>query len=366
MILCSNPFAQYLSQKEEIDKAIARVLNSGRYILGPEVQSFEDEFSRYIGVSSGIGVGSGTEALHLALAACGFGRGDEVITVSHTAVATVAAIEMAGCVPVLADIDPVSYTQATSGLESLITERTRAIVPVHLYGQPANLDAVMNIANRYDLKVIEDCAQAHGAEYQGKRAGSFGDMACFSFYPTKNLGALGDGGMVVTDNPDLAEQARLLREYGWKERNASSVRGWNTRLDELQAAVLRIKLKTLDDQNRKRMLLARVYEESLKGTDLVLPKAMEGTTHVYHLYVVRSGKRDELLQFLRSRDIGAMVHYPIPIHNQPAYRNRFHVQGSMGVTEKVVTEIISLPMYPELTMAEAQIVVDTIHDFYGG
>ncbi len=366
MILCSNPFAQYLSQKEQIDKAIARVLNSGRYILGPEVQSFEDEFSRYVGVSSGIGVGSGTEAIHLALAACGVGKGDEVITVSHTAVATVAAIEIAGCVPVFADIDPVNYTLATAGLEEIVTERTRAVIPVHLYGQPADMDAVTKIANRHDLKVIEDCAQAHGATYRGQRVGSFGDMACFSFYPTKNLGALGDGGMVVTNDPDLAGKARLLREYGWKERNVSSIRGWNTRLDELQAAILRIKLKTLDDQNRKRIQLARIYEESLKGIDLVLPRTMDETEHVYHLYVVRSGNRDELQHFLHSRGVGAAVHYPVPVHNQPAYCNRLHIHGSMEVTEKVVTEILSLPMYPELTTAEVQVVVDAIRDFYGG
>lgn len=366
MILCSNPAAQYLSQKVQIDEAITRVLNSGRYILGPEVQTFEEEFSRYIGVSFGIGVGSGTDALRLALSACGIGKGDEVITVSHTAVATVAAIELAGCVPVFVDIDPVSYTLAPAGLAKAVTERTRAIIPVHLYGQPADMGGVMDIANRYGLKVIEDCAQAHGATYRGQRVGSLGDMACFSFYPTKNLGALGDGGMVVTNNPDLAEKARLLREYGWKERNVSSVRGWNTRLDEMQAAVLRIKLRTLDDQNKKRVQLARIYGDSLKGIDLVLPEAINGTMHVFHLYVVRSDRRDDLQRFLLGRGVGAMIHYPVPVHSQPAYADSICVQDNMGVTEKVATEILSLPMYPELTMAEAQVVIESVCDFYGG
>lgn len=243
MILCSNPSAQYLSQKSEIDEAISRVLKSGCYILGPEVESFEDEFARYIGVPFGIGVGSGTEALHLALVACGIGRGDEVITVSNTAVATVASIDLAGGTPVFVDIDPESFAMDPGKIEKSISSLTRAIVPVHLYGQPVDMNTVMNIAERYGLSVIEDCAQAHGATYKGQRVGSFGHMACFSFYPTKNLGALGDGGMVVTKDPDLAENARLLREYGWKERNVSSVRGWNTRLDELQAAILRIKCR---------------------------------------------------------------------------------------------------------------------------
>lgn len=366
MILCSNPVAQYMSQKVQIDEAISKVLCSGRYILGPEVQNFEEEFSKYIGVAYGIGVGNGTDALHLALAACGLGKGDEVITVSHTAVATVAAIELAGCVPVFVDIDPVSYTLAPAGLEKAVTERTRAIIPVHLYGQPADMDAVMNVAKRYGLKVVEDCAQAHGAIYRGQRVGSWGDMACFSFYPTKNLGALGDGGMVVTNSSDLAEKARLLREYGWKERNVSSMRGWNTRLDEMQAAILRIKLRTLDDQNEKRRQLAGIYGDYMKGIDLVLPQPIDGTMHVYHLYVVRSDRRDDLQRFLRSRGVGTMVHYPVPVHSQPAYVESIYIKGNMGMTDKVVTEILSLPMYPELTMAEAQSVIEAVREFYGG
>jgi dTDP-4-amino-4,6-dideoxygalactose transaminase len=366
MILCSNPSAQYLSQKNEIDEAISRVLASGRYVLGPEVESFEDEFARYVGASFGIGVGSGTEALHLALVASGIGEGDEVITVSNTAVATVVAIESAGGTPVFVDIDPESFVMDPQKIEKAISDRTRAIVPVHLYGQPVDMDIVMSIAGRYGLSVIEDCAQAHGATYQGRQVGSFGCMACFSFYPTKNLGALGDGGMVVTKDPNLAENARLLREYGWKERNVSSIRGWNSRLDELQAAILRIKLRTLDDQNKKRIQLAQLYRDSLKEVDLLLPQAIEGTTHVYHLYVVRSSRRDELQRFLHSKGVGAMVHYPVPIHCQPAYRDRIYVRGDMDMTKKAAAEILSLPMYPELTVAEAHVVTEAVCEFHGG
>jgi len=365
MILCSNPLAQYLSQKTEIDEAIRRVLDSGRYVLGPEVQAFEEEFARYLGVSSGIGVGSGTEAIHLALAACGLQAGDEVITVSHTAVATVAAIELAGGRPVFVDIDPVSYGLDSSQLEKAITGKTRVIMPVHLYGQPADLDAIMNIARRYRLRVIEDCAQAHGALYQGRRVGSWGDLACFSFYPTKNLGALGDGGMVVTDAPDLAARARLLRQYGWAERNMSSLPGWNTRLDEMQAALLRVKLRNLDDQNAKRRRLAQFYTGALQGTDLVLPRALEGTTHVYHLYVVRSRQRDKLMNFLRDRGIGGLIHYPVPVHRQPAYQGRIGGAARLDETERAAGEVLSLPMYPELTEPEAQQVVAAVLAFDG-
>jgi dTDP-4-amino-4,6-dideoxygalactose transaminase len=366
VIPCSNPHAQYLSQKAAIDAAVSRVLASGRYILGPEVQAFEEEFAAYVGASFGIGVGSGTEALHLALAACGLRRGDEVITVSHTAVATVAAIEMAGGTPVFVDIDPARYTLDPDRLEKAVTEKTRAIVPVHLYGQPAELDAVREVARRRGLRVIEDCAQAHGALYRGKRVGTFGDMACFSFYPTKNLGAIGDGGMVVTGDPELASRARLLREYGWAERNVSGTPGWNTRLDELQAAVLRVKLGALDGQNARRRRLAQYYSEALDGTGLVLPEPAEDTDHVYHLYVVRSGRRDRLLDFLRGRGIHTLVHYPIPVHLQPAYRGRIGGSGGLEETERAAREVLSLPMYPELTEAEAGRVVEALRAFEGG
>src|SRR6266576_6804621 len=322
MILCGNPRAQYLAHKAEIDAAVLGVMEKGWYVLGDEVRAFESELAAYIGVAHGVGVGSGTEALHIALAACGIGSGDEVITVAHTAVATVAAIELSGAKPVLVDIEPDYYTLDPLKLEAAIGPRTRAVVPVHLYGQAADLSPIMEIARRHGLRVIEDCAQSHGALYQGRRVGSWGDIACFSFYPTKNLGAMGDGGMLVTDDPQLAERARLLREYGWAERNVSSVAGWNSRLDELQAAVLRLKLRHLDRDNGNRQELALFYDRELSEYQLRQPKVRPEATHVYHLYVARSTDRDGLRDFLRSRRIGALIHYPVPVHLQPAYCGR--------------------------------------------
>lgn len=362
MILCSNPKAQYFSHQEEIDAAISQVLHQGRYILGEEVHAFEQEFASYLGVSYGIGVGSGTDALHVALAACGIGRGDEVITTAHTAVATGAAIELSGAAPVFVDIEPDYYTIDPNKIEGAITERTKAIIPVHIYGQPADMTPILDIAKKYQLRVIEDCAQAHGACYKKIRVGSYGDMACFSFYPTKNLGALGDGGMVVCNDSRLAERSRLLREYGWAERYISHISGWNTRLDELQAAILRVKLRYLDEDNAKRRKLAAQYYHALDGTELTLPRQREDSTHVFHLYVVRSGKRDNLLSFLQKNDIGALIHYPVPIHLQPAY-NRFVQQHILSQTERAAQEVISLPMFPELTDSEITRVIETLQRF---
>lgn len=363
MILCSNPLAQYNAHKQEIDAAIQRVLVRGWYILGEETKSFESEFAQYIGVSHGIGVGSGTEALHIALAACDIGFGDEVVTVSHTAVATVAAIEMAGAMPVVADIEKDFFTLDPDKLENIINAKTKAIIPVHIYGHPVDLDPIMEIARRYNLTVIEDCAQAHGSMYKGKRVGSFGDMACFSFYPTKNLGAIGDGGMVVTNNPKLAHKTRLLREYGWAERYVSHTRGINTRLDEIQAAVLRVKLRYIDGDNAKRIKLAKVYDEGLAETGLILPKQRHDSTHVYHLYVVRTEKRDELFRFLKDGGIGVLIHYPVPIHLQPAYVNRLRGCDKLYLTENMAREILSLPMYPELAGDEVATVISLIKEF---
>ncbi|MCK4752908.1 MAG: DegT/DnrJ/EryC1/StrS family aminotransferase [Planctomycetes bacterium] len=360
MIPCANPKAQYMSHKDEIDAAIKRVLESGWYILGGEVKAFEEEFSGYVGVSFGLGVGSGTEAIHLALKACGMGKGDEIITVSHTAVATAAGIELAGCKAIFVDIEPEFFTLDVAKLEAAITPQTKAIVPVHLYGQPVELDPILEIARKHNLFVIEDCAQAHGAMYKGKRVGSYGDMACFSFYPTKNLGALGDGGMVVTNNAELAEKARLLREYGWSQRYVSHIAGWNTRLDELQAAILRVKLKYLDEDNAKRVELARVYERELTDTDLVLPTERNNCKSVCHLYVVRSKKRDELLAFLKEKEIGAAIHYPVGVHLQPAYSCDVK---ELLETERATKEVLSLPMYPELGESEVVFVADIIKEF---
>ena len=365
MIPQANPHAQYASHRAEIDQAIARVLDQGRYILGEEAAAFEREFAAYIGVHFGIGVGSGTEALHLALRACGIGPGDEVITVSHTAVATVSAIELCGARPVLVDIDPRSFTLDPDRLEAAITPATRAIIPVHLYGQSADLEPILSLARQHGVRVIEDCAQAHGAMYRGRRAGAWGDIACFSFYPTKNLGAIGDGGFVATEDAQLAENARLLREYGWRERYVSDMAGWNTRLDELQAAVLRVKLRTLDADNTRRRHLAALYDELLTASSVALPQAMSYGEHVYHLYVVQSARRDELQAFLKGRDIGTLVHYPLPVHLQPAYRGRLGDVGSLPETERVANQVLSLPMFPELSEIEVQQVAEAIREFAG-
>lgn len=359
MILCGNPHAQYRSHREAIDRAIRRVLESGRYILGEEVSAFEREFADYIGVRNAIGVGSGTEALHLTLAACGVGAGDEVITVAHTAVATVAAIELCGATPVFVDIEPDYFTLNPDQLEDAITSRTKAVIPVHLYGQPADLAAIISVARQHGVRVIEDCAQAHGVVYRDRRVGSWGDIACFSFYPTKNLGAIGDGGAVVTNDPALAEKVRCLREYGWNsERYVSDVGGWNSRLDELQAAILRVKLQFLDEDNERRREIAALYDGLLRGSDLILPQRRAGATHVFHLYVVRSTERDELLERLRDEGIGASIHYPVPVHLQPAYAGRFGEAGSLPNTERIAKEILSLPIYPELSEAEIRKVAE--------
>ncbi len=363
MILCADPRRQYLAHKNEIDGAISRVLDGGRYILGEEVETFEAEFSAYIGVSYGIGVGSGTEALHLALAACEIGPGDEVLTVSHTAVATVAAIEQAGAIPVPIDIEPGFYTMDPRKIPAAISPKTKAILPVHIYGQPVDLDPVLDIALKYGLRVIEDCAQAHGAIYRGKRTGSYGDLACFSFYPTKNLGAFGDGGMVVTDQPELAQRLRLLREYGWAERQVSHVPGCNSRLDELQAAILRVKLHYLDQDNASRARIASIYRTGLKDCDIILPSCRPDTSHVYHQYVVRTPRRDALKQHLKQKGIDALVHYPVPVHLQPAYDGRLPGQHNLKETELAAKEILSLPIYPELENEAIQNVIGAVRTF---
>ncbi|HKS09128.1 MAG TPA: DegT/DnrJ/EryC1/StrS family aminotransferase [Pyrinomonadaceae bacterium] len=355
MISCGNPSAQYESHRDEIEAAIKRVLESGRYILGDEVSAFEREFADYVGVREAIGVGSGTEALHLALVACGVGAGDEVITVAHTAVATVAAIELTGATPIFVDIEPDYFTLNPDQLEDAITSRTKAVIPVHLYGQPADLEAIITIAKQHGIKVIEDCAQAHGATYRDRRVGSWGDAACFSFYPTKNLGAIGDGGAVVTNDAALAEKVRSLREYGWSsERNVSHASGWNSRLDELQAAILRVKLRFLDSDNERRREIAALYDALLRDSDLILPLRREDATHVFHLYVVSSRERDELLARLREEGVGALVHYPVPVHLQPAYSGKNIYADRLTNTERISREILSLPIYPELTKEEIE------------
>jgi dTDP-4-amino-4,6-dideoxygalactose transaminase len=365
MLSCSNPQAQYQAHREEIDAAIRRVLDGGWYILGQEVRAFEAEFATYIGGEQGIGVGSGTEALHLALVACGVGPGDEVITVAHTAVATVSAIGLCGATPVFVDIEPDYFTLDAGRLESAITPKTRAIVPVHLYGQAADLNPILDIARRHDVRVVEDCAQAHGARYHNRRVGALGDVGCFSFYPTKNLGALGDGGMVVTHDTTLAKKIRMLREYGWEERYVSQIAGWNSRLDEIQAAILRVKLRHLDADNEARSRLAAHYDELLGGTAVTLPQRRTQATHVFHQYVVRSAQRDALRTYLKSQGVGALIHYPLPIHLQPAYQQVHVAPGALAHTERAAHEILSLPMYPDLGTQEVRAVAEAILQFAG-
>jgi len=365
VVRAADPRAQFLSHGEEIRSVIARVLESGRYILGEEVSSFESEFSAYCGGRYGIGVGSGTEALHIALRACGVGQGDEVITVSHTAVATVAAIELCGAKPVMIDVEDEYFNMHSGMLEDAITPQTKAIVPVHLYGHPAAIADIVEVAHRSGIMVIEDCAQAHGAIYRGRPVGSWGDMACFSFYPTKNLGAIGDGGMIVTSDPELAGRARLLREYGWTGRYVSDIPGWNSRLDEIQAAVLRVKLKYLDDSNTARIALASLYNEGLKDTGLVLPKVGPDAKHVYHLYVIRHPERDKLRAYLESQGVNTLIHYPVPVHLQPAYKERVRCLGDLPSTVNASREVVSLPLYPELVRSDALAVIDAVRSFTG-
>ena len=335
------------------------------YILGEEVARFEEEFAHYLGVQHAVGVGSGTDALHIALRACGVGPADTVLTVSHTAVATVAAIELTGATAVLTDIDPATATMDVNSLADAIQKqrsgRIKAIIPVHLYGQPADMPAIMTIAERHGLKVIEDCAQSHGAALDGRKTGTWGHVAAFSFYPTKNLGAMGDGGAVVTNDRALADRLRLLREYGWRERYVSDFAGLNTRLDELQAAVLRVKLRYLDKENARRRELARIYDAILSATPVTAPRGWQRADHVYHQYVVQSDRRDALRSFLKANGVGTLIHYPVPVHMQPAYQGRVVPNGAiLSHTETICRLILSLPMHPQLTDAEAHEVGELI------
>jgi dTDP-4-amino-4,6-dideoxygalactose transaminase len=340
--------AEYAAYRAEIDTAVSRTLSSGWYILGAEVAAFEAEFAAYCGVSHAVGVASGTDALLLGLRALGVGPGDEVITVALTAVATITAIELAGAKPVLVDIEPTTYTIDPEQVETAVTPHTKAIIPVHIYGQPADMEAVLEIATRHGLAVLEDCAQAHGATVNGQRVGSLGDAAAFSFYPTKNLGAFGDGGAVVTKRDDVDKRLRLLRQYGWRERYISDVAGYNSRLDELQAAILRVRLAHLEEDNGRRRQLVVRYSNGLAYLPLQLPQVRPHTDHVFHLYVVQCERRDELAAFLKERGIGTAVHYPVPVHLQPAYRHLGYAPGSLPLTEKVAGRILSLPLYAHM------------------
>lgn len=353
---------QYQGIKKEVLSEISLALDGMQLFLGKNVQAFEFDFARYCGAQFAVGVGSGTEALQLALVACGIGPGDEVITVSNTFFATVEAIVLTGARPVFVDIDPETYNIDTSQIEKMINGKTRAILPVHLYGHPADMNPILELAEAYKLKVIEDACQAHGAEYEGRRAGSLGDAGCFSFYFTKNLGAYGEGGMITTSSPEIAKQCRMLRDHGQEAKYRHAFMGINGRLDEIQAAVLRVKLPHLDEWTESRRNIAQAYDAGLPSS-IVKPQEMAWAKHVYHLYVVRTPNRDGLRAWLEEKGIGAGMHYPIPIHLQDAWRHYGGGDFSLPVTERITGEILSLPMYPELTVEEAGYICECIRDF---
>ena len=362
---------QYRQIKGEITLATRRVFERGRFILGEEVSAFEKEFSNYCGVRYGTGVGSGTEALYLALKAAGIGEGDDVVTVAKSFVATAFAISFTGARPIFVDIDAKTYTMDPNRLELLLKhekakkgrKKIRAVLPVHLYGHPAEMDSIMEIADRYDLIVIEDACQAHGAKYGGKKAGSFGTMACFSFYPTKNLGGYGDGGMVVTDRREYDQKLRLLRCYGDREKYQHVLKGHNSRLDEVQAAILRVKLKYLDQWNEERRGKAKIYTEKLLPYGVVCPLEKRGVRHVYHLYTIKTRKRDSLQAFLKKRGIETLIHYPIPIPLQRAYRETEYQKKDLPLTDQWSRRILSLPLFPGIKGSEMEEVAEGIGSF---
>lgn len=362
-VAAADPMADYRAHMEPIREAIHHVLEGGRYILGEEVAAFEREFADFLGIGHAVGVGNGTEALHLALRVLGIGAGDSVVTVAHTAVATVTAIELSGARPLFVDIDPDTYTMDPALLEAAISgeANARAIIPVHLYGHPANMPAIMEIARRHGLAVIEDCAQCHGALCHGKMTGTWGDLAAFSFYPTKNLGAIGDGGALVTDHRTFAEKATALRQYGWNNHNISEWSGgMNTRLDEIQAAILRVKLRSLAQSNRRRGEMAAIYDTLLASTPLVLPRRPADGSHVFHQYVVRTDNRDGMRAFLKDHGVHTQIHYPVPAHLQPAYRRQATGESVLPVTERTCGEILSLPVHPGISRQEVTMVCELL------
>ena len=357
---------EYEQEKEEIHSAIQRVLESGFLILGEHVAQFERVFARYCGVEHGVGVNSGTDAVFLGLKALDIGPGDEVITVSNTAVPTVSAIAATGALPRFVDIDPGTYLLDTARLERAVTERTKCILPVHLFGQCVDMDTVRRVADTYGLKILEDCAQSHGAMFNGEKAGSMSDLAAFSFYPTKNLGGYGDGGMITTDDDGLNERLLRLRFYGMERTYYSKEHGYNSRLDELHASILLGKLGHIDEDISKRRTLARQYDRELEGTDLSLPRIAQGNTHAYYLYVCRHPKRDEIISELKKRGIFVNISYPWPVHTMTAYRYLGYEEGDLPHTEKAANEIFSLPMYPSLGDDEQTETIDALHAILAG
>lgn len=352
--------AQYQSIKTEIDAAIARVLESCQFVLGAEVAGFEQEFAAYCGSAECIALNSGTSALHLALLAAGVGPGDEVITVPFTFVASVAAVVYTGARPVLVDIDPRSFNMDPAAIEAAITSRTKAILPVHLYGQPADMDPIMEVARRHGLIVIEDAAQAHGAKYKGRPVGSIGDMACFSFYPGKNLGAYGEGGAVTTSNTEYARTIRMLRDWGQDRKYHHLLRGYNYRMEGFQGAVLRVKLRHLDKWTEARRAIARQYNHLLTGCGVQTPSEMPGARHVYHVYTLRFDDRDGLQAALTAEGIQTGIHYPTPVHRQPAYADLGYGPGAFPHAEAVAKQVLSIPLYPELSSQAVADVAEAV------
>jgi dTDP-4-amino-4,6-dideoxygalactose transaminase len=355
---------QYAPLKEEILAGIEHVFEGMQLFLGENVQALEKDFAKFCGVGYGVGVSDGTAALHVILRAMDIGPGDEVITVSHTFIATAEAILLAGAKPVFVDVDPATYLMDVTKVEARITPHTKAILPVHLYGQTVDMDPLLEIAAKYHLRIIEDACQAHGAEYKGRKAGSLGDAAAFSFYYSKNLGAYGEGGFITTNDPELYRRIRMIRDHGSERRYYHDLVGMNARLDEIQAVVIRAKLPHLSEWNQQRRAHASLYNQLLSDTRAVIPVEQAGNAHIYHLYVVRVPRRDELQVWLKERGIFTGIHYPVPNHLQPAMKSLGYKQGDFPVTEKVVSEILSLPMYAELTDEEIRIVAESIKNFY--
>lgn len=348
--------AQYRSLADELQTAVQQTMAAGQYILGPQVKKLEAQIAEYLNVSHAIGVNSGTDALYLALRALDIGPGDEVITTPFTFIATTEAIGAVGATPVFVDVDPATFNMDIAQVEEKITRATRAILPVHLYGQPCNMEPLMAIARRYDLRVIEDCAQAIGAEYLGRKVGSIGDIGCFSFFPSKNLGCYGDGGMAVTNDPILAERIEMLRRHGGKKKYHHTELGVNSRLDEMQAAILNVKFPHLDTWNAGRREKAYVYNQLLSNSGIVVPDELAETTCVYHQYTVRVRDRDRVQSALKSAGVSSMIYYPIPLHLQEVHRNLGYGSGSFPQAERVAAEVLSLPIYPELTFDQQKTV----------
>jgi len=355
---------QYESIKDEIQDGLNRILDNTAFILGKEVELFEQEFAAYQGAQYGVAVNSGTTALYIALLCHSIGRGDEVIIPANTFIATAGAVALTGATPVLAEIKENTMNIDPLSIEEKITSKTKAIIPVHLYGQPADMDEISDIAGQHDLIVIEDACQSHGAEYKGKRVGSIGDSGCFSFYPGKNLGAYGEGGMVLTNDSDVNRKARMIRDHGSEKKYYHLIKGINGRMEGFQGAVLRVKLKHLEKWTELRRKNAATYNELLNKTNVITPFEEDFNKHVYHLYVIRAENRDELIDYLKERGIYTGIHYPIPIHLQEAYNDLGYKEGDFPVTEKVAEEILSLPMFPELTEEQIKYVTDSITEFY--